>query len=116
MTETLQTLLPILHTLSGAGAGVVASLLFSLLRNRLPLPQALPASPPQRLVLTALYSRRGARISVLALSGLIGGAAGAALAYVQGAPVLPVVDALLAALISQVWHAATDLSADLPRA
>jgi len=116
MTETLQTLLPILHYLSGVGAGVVASLLFSLLRDRIPLPQALPASPLQRLVLALLWSRRGARITVLALSGLIGGAAGAALAALQGEAVLPVVDALLAALISQVWHAATDLSADLPRA
>jgi len=108
MNHTIAALLPLLQYLAGPGAGVLAALLFAALRREFPV-----STLPRALAL-CIWSRRGARLSALLLAGLLGLAASAALAWAQGQPITLVVDALAAALVSQIWHAAIDLSAELP--
>jgi hypothetical protein len=116
MTETINQLIPILRFLAVPGAGIVASLLFAELRSLFPQPAAAPAARLARLLLTLLYAPRWSRISVLILASAIGLIFGVPLALLEARPVMPVVDAALAALISQVWHAFSGLSGDLPLA
>jgi hypothetical protein len=113
MPETIQTLIMILHV-AAACTGVAASSLFRSLRARYPQPQTAPATPLARLGLAFLYAPRWSRVSVLALSGLLALVIAVPLALLEGHPLLPIIDALLSALISQIWHAATDLSGDVP--
>lgn len=110
MPQTIATLIPILRFLAAPGAGILASWLFGVLRARVSLPAAAPAAPLARLLLVLLYAPRYSRCTVLLLAGLLGIAFSVLLALVQGQALAPILDALLAALISQLWHAATDLS------
>ena len=116
MDQVASELIPIVRFLSTAGAGILASWLFASLRRSLPMPQARPAALPARLGLALLYTPRWSRLTVLALAAAFALLFGALLAFLEGRPVVPVVDAALAALISQIWHAVTDLSAEAPPA
>lgn len=115
MSATTATLIPILTFLSTTGAGILASWLFGRLRAHIPLPSAAPAPLLARLGLMLLYAPRWSRCTVLVLAGLLGMVFSVLLALLQGQPVAPIVDVLLAALISQIWHAATSLSGTLPQ-
>jgi hypothetical protein len=116
MPETLAEIIPIVRFLATAGAGILASLIFAALRARFALPAVPPASPVARLGVALLYAPRYSRVSVLVLAGFLGIAFSALLALLEARPVLPAVDVLVAALISQLWHAARDLSGELPTA
>lgn len=113
MTQTLSQMLPILQFMASTGAGILASLLFATLRHRYPLPAAVPASSVIRLLLHLLYAPRWSRLGVIVLAGLIAIPFALVIALINGQAPLPIVDALVAALISQVWHALTALSGDV---
>jgi hypothetical protein len=113
MPETTQALILILHT-AAAATGIAASFLFRHLRARFPQPQTAPATRLARLGLALLYAPRWSRVSVLALSGGLALAIAVPLALLEGHPLLPIIDALVSALLSQLYHAATDLSGEVP--
>lgn len=113
MPQTAQTMIIVLNA-AAACTGAAASVLFAALRRQFPQPPAAPTARLARLALTLLYAPRWSRVSVLALSGGLALLIAIPLALLEGHPLLPLIDALLSALISQVWHAATDLSPDLP--
>jgi hypothetical protein len=116
MPQTTQNLIAILHMLA-AMTGLLAVFLFRRLRANHPIPvAAAPTTWPARLRLTLLWAPRWSRVSVLVLSGGLALLFAIPLALLEGHAVLPIVDALVAALLSQLRHAFTDLSPDVPAA
>lgn len=117
MTETLQSLLPVLRSLSGPGAGVAAFFLFNALRSRFPQPAEAPASQTARLFYCAIYARRYARISAMVLAAAIALVASMLVAALTGGDIVRAADmslaASLAAIVSQVAHA-FGLSSEVP--
>lgn len=108
MPATLQVLIPVLAFLaSTAGAGLVASRLFDVLRAALP-PDELAVSPLGQLVAPLLHAPRYARLSALVLAAAISVAASGLLALARHADVPGALDqafaASLAAIISQLMH------------
>lgn len=116
MSETTAALLPILHMVTGGGAGIIAAYLISWLRTRYPVPASAPRSALARLGLAIIHAPRYTRYTAMILAALIAMPFAALAAYLQQQPVLPVIDALIAALISQVYHAATEKSGAVPYA
>lgn len=111
MPETLAILIIALRFLASPGAGILASRLFPQLRDRARLAyEAAPASPLARALAFLFLAPRYSRITALVLAQLIALAFAVPLALAEGNAVLPVVDALVAALFSQIYHAFTDLS------
>lgn len=110
MPETLIALLPTLAFLaSTAGAGWAASALFALARARLPRPtpaQWARLTPLGRLLTSALYAPRYARLTVFALAALVSLAATVIAAVGTGQGARPALDAALAVIVSQLVHAA----------
>lgn len=104
--NTRGVMLPILATLaSTAGAGAAAADLFNLLRSLRPSKAGQPYTRVDGWIEKALYSRAGARLSVMALAVIISVLASAVLAYVQGQPIEPSISQALAAIVaSQVVH------------
>jgi endonuclease/exonuclease/phosphatase (EEP) superfamily protein YafD len=103
MSETTQTIIPVLTFLvSTGGAGFVASLIFDKARHNLTR-EALPA-----WLAKAIYAPRYARWSVMLLALLISVGASALLAFVQGQDIMLSIDSALAAslsvIVSQVKH------------
>jgi signal transduction histidine kinase len=113
MDQTIAELLPVLRFLADVGAGILASLLFAQIRRRLPRARA-ARLPGGWLWARLLYAPAWARLTNLVLAFGVSFLASLALAALESRPLAPVADAAIAALIGQLWHAARELSMDLP--
>lgn len=101
--QSIESLIPFLQFLAGAGAGIVGAWLFDQLRDRL------EDDSPLAFLLAPFY----ARIAVMLFTFLIGTGASVALAFITGADVPGVLDASVAGFLSlvaaQLTHAITSL-------
>lgn len=118
MRQTIALLLPLLaYAASTVGAGALAFATFVWLRQQFPQPSVVPVRRIQRWCYLALYAPRYARVSALILAALISILASLAMAFLSHADVLVSLDnavsAALAAIISQLTHAAV-LSPTMP--
>jgi hypothetical protein len=107
-SDFLQSLTPLLVTLTGSGAGVVAYYLIKLGRSYLPVVE--PKSQPavHRVVRRVLTTPRYTRFAAIALSILISVASSGLLALIRGEAVLTAMDVALAValapLVNQFIH------------
>ena len=105
MSTTAQALTPLLVYFVGPGAGVLASLLFTWLRECMPLDAT--ASQPWRAAL--LYAPAYARLTNFALAALVSLVMTAPLAWLTGQDVLGALDlqlaVSLAVIAGQLKHA-----------
>lgn len=113
MTQTTAALIPIL-TLLIAASGALTSSLFDALRVRYPRPASVPAARRERWLLTLLHAPLWSRLSVTVVAAVFALVLSVLLALLTGRPVAPVVDASVAALVSQLWHGVQHLSPVLP--
>lgn len=111
MPQTLALLIIALRFLASPGAGILASRLFPLLRDRArDVVTHAPATPQARVLGLLFLAPRYSRITVLVLAQLFAILFAVPLALAEGNAVWPVLDMLVAALLSQVYHAFTTLS------
>jgi hypothetical protein len=107
--QTFEQVVIILQFLAGAGGGIVASLFFDWLRERVSF------SDPG-LAAKVLHSPRYARFVVLTLTFLIGTAAAVAIAYLTAGDPGKVLDVAVAGFLGQLFaqlrHALTSLPAE----
>lgn len=111
-------LIPVLQFLASAGAGMTATWLISWARRTWPCPTAPTLAAMTRFDRAGyvlLYAPRYTRLLALGLAAAIGLIAALALAGLQSTDARPLLDAALAALVSQIRHGLT-LSAEVPRA
>lgn len=95
--QTLSVILPWLKFIAGAGAGILASLLFDWLRARYAVRKGTGG-----LLDAALFSPRLTRYTVWGLSALIALPAAAVAALIEGQDALLAIDATAAVLLSAV--------------
>lgn len=111
MSQTTQMILPWLQLAAGSGAGIVASWLFSRLRD------AFPQSEAPSWVASLLYAPRYARLSSIVLASLVSVVSSLLVAWLSRGSLPEAFDAAVAAalagLASQLTHAAT-LKTEVP--
>ncbi len=109
LTEWLEVLT------TAAGAGALATWLMSYLRATFAPPATVPTAWYVRAGYLLLYAPRYTRGLVLVLTLLIGAGASFGLAALTGSDPEPAISALGAFVVSQLIHAATGLSAQMPQ-